>query len=101
MEQSHTDPSVTPPKSCVDVNIHSKSSEQSLVKVRKNMQLLEFQLGLQLGILLAHLPGQVLNSALMRVQLLHQFVHLQHQYQEALAWPLIKQRRVVTVGQIT
>jgi hypothetical protein len=38
---------------------------------------------------------------LMRVQLLHQFVHLQHQYQEALAWPLIKQRRVVTVGQIT
>ncbi|KAL9376571.1 hypothetical protein Peur_030691 [Populus x canadensis] len=36
MEQSHTDPSVTPPKSCVDVNIHSKSSEQSLVQVRKN-----------------------------------------------------------------
>ncbi|KAJ6862721.1 hypothetical protein NC652_039555 [Populus alba x Populus x berolinensis] len=29
-------PSVTPPKSCVDVNKHSKSSEQSLVKVRKN-----------------------------------------------------------------
>ncbi|XP_011005472.1 PREDICTED: protein IQ-DOMAIN 1-like [Populus euphratica] len=36
MEQSHTDPSVTPSKCCVDVNIHSKSSEQSLVKVRKN-----------------------------------------------------------------
>ncbi|CAK7352916.1 unnamed protein product [Dovyalis caffra] len=37
MEQSQTDPLVTPPpKSCVDASTHSKSAEQSLVKVRKN-----------------------------------------------------------------
>lgn len=37
MEQSHTDPSVTPPpKSCVDASTHSKSFEHSSVKVRKN-----------------------------------------------------------------